>query len=226
MTRQVFAFSALAVFVVASCATSKSPEERAAETRPADTKTVTDTKSTEGAAEKVAEKTMGKSEFVVMKTNHGEVEIELFSDKAPLSVANFLSYVDDKFYDQTVFHRVIPKFMVQGGGFSTTYDKKETKAPIKNEATNGLKNDVGTLAMARTGIVDSATAQFFINTKDNGFLNHTAPNPRGYGYAVFGKVVKGMDVVQKIEQVQTGACKGFAKDCPQESVVIESIRRR
>ena len=147
---------------------------------------------------------MDSKVVVVMDTSvGGPIEIELDAEKAPESVKNFLSYVDDKFYDGTIFHRVIDSFMIQGGGFTKDMSKKDTKAPIKNEATNGLKNDNYTLAMARTGIVDSATAQFFINVKDNGFLNHTSKTPRGWGYAVFGKVSNGMDVVNKIKEVPT-----------------------
>ena len=121
---------------------------------------------------------------IIIETTHGTITAELYADKAPLSVSNFLAYVDSNFYDGTIFHRVIPGFMIQGGGFTTQMKQKATQAPVKNEADNGLKNERGTLAMARTMVVDSATAQFFINHKDNGFLNHTAKNPQGYGYAV------------------------------------------
>lgn len=161
---------------------------------------------------------------VVMETSLGTVEMELYPDKAPLSVANFLSYVKDKFYDGTVFHRVIKGFMIQGGGFDTSYHQKATKAPIKNEATNGLKNDRGTLAMARTMVVDSATAQFFINVVDNAMLNNRGTDMQSYGYAVFGKVIKGMDVVDKIRESPTGSCGSFPTDCPKTPVVIKKMR--
>src|SRR5512143_627461 len=135
---------------------------------------------------------------VLLKTSKGDITLELNAAKAPITVKNFLAYVNDKFYDGTIFHRVIPAFMVQGGGFDKDMKQKATKAPIKNEAGNGLKNDVGTIAMARTGVVDSATAQFFINVKANDFLDHRDDSQQGYGYAVFGKVIEGMDVVDKI----------------------------
>lgn len=164
----------------------------------------------------------GKNPMVVMSTSMGDVKIELYEDKAPETVKNFLGYVNDKFYDGTIFHRVIPNFMIQGGGFDKDLKQKATKAPIKNEAGNGLKNDTGTLAMARTNVVDSATAQFFINVKDNAFLNHRDDTAPGFGYAVFGKVVDGMDVVRKIEHVQTST-KGMYENVPVEPVVIKSI---
>jgi cyclophilin family peptidyl-prolyl cis-trans isomerase len=160
---------------------------------------------------------------VLMSTSAGDVKIELFKDKAPATVANFLSYVNDKFYDGTVFHRVIPRFMIQGGGFTPDMKQKPTKASIKNEAGNGLKNQFGTLAMARTSDVNSATAQFFINTKDNDFLDHKDDSIQGFGYCVFGKVIEGSKVVQKIEAVETDT-KGMYEDVPVEPVVIRSIR--
>ena len=162
----------------------------------------------------------GKNPMVLMSTSMGDIKIELYEDKAPVTVKNFLGYVNDKFYDGTIFHRVIPNFMIQGGGFDKDMKEKPTKAPIKNEAANGLKNDTGTVAMARTSNPDSATAQFFINVVNNDGLNR--PKPDGHGYAVFGKVVEGMDVVHKIEHVQT-ATKGMYRDVPQEPVVIKSI---
>ena len=152
--------------------------------------------------------------------NYGVITLELDQDKAPASAANFLSYVKKGHYDNTIFHRVIPGFMVQGGGFEPGMKQKDTDAPIQNEAKNGLKNDTYTVAMARTGDPHSATAQFFINVADNGFLNHTAPSAQGWGYAVFGKVVKGQDVVDKIKAVATGN-KGGHGDVPKEDVVIE-----
>jgi peptidyl-prolyl cis-trans isomerase B (cyclophilin B) len=152
--------------------------------------------------------------------NFGVVTLELDADKAPLSTANFLSYVNKGHYNNTVFHRVIPGFMVQGGGFEPGMNQKPSDAPIKNEANNGLKNDIYTVAMARTNDPHSATAQFFINVSNNGFLNHTAPSAQGWGYAVFGKVVSGADIVKKIEGVATGR-KGFHDDVPKTDVVIE-----
>ena len=150
----------------------------------------------------------------------GSIVIELDSANAPKSAANFLNYVNKGFYDNTVFHRVIDGFMIQGGGFEPGMKQKDTDAPIENEAKNGLKNDKYTVAMARTSDPHSATAQFFINVADNGFLNHTAPTASGWGYAVFGKVVKGKELVDKIRGVKTGR-SGFHQDVPKEDVVIE-----
>ncbi len=150
----------------------------------------------------------------------GTIKLELDAAKAPKSVENFLAYVKKGHYDRTVFHRVIPGFMIQGGGFEPGMSQKATDKPINNEANNGLKNDKYTIAMARTNDPHSATAQFFINVADNGFLNHTAPSAQGWGYAVFGKVVAGTDVVDKIAAVKTGQ-KGFHGDVPKEDVVIE-----
>ncbi|MAY13894.1 MULTISPECIES: peptidylprolyl isomerase [Thalassolituus] len=152
---------------------------------------------------------------VLMKTSAGDIELELDRSKAPLSVDNFLTYVESKHYDGTIFHRVIRDFMIQGGGFSADMRQKATLPPIKNEAENGLKNTRGSIAMARTSVIDSATSQFFINVKDNSFLDHGA---RDFGYAVFGKVVKGMDVVDNIATSPTGA-----RDIPRESILIESV---
>jgi len=165
----------------------------------------------------------GEKPHVLVETNLGNFELELFPDQAPKSVANFLEYVNSGFYNGTVFHRVIDGFMIQGGGFTPEYERKPTNAPIVNEADNGLKNQRGTIAMARTMEPNSATAQFFINVKDNDFLNHTSKTPRGWGYAVFGKVVKGMDVVDKIRKVKTGPGGVFPQDVPQEAVIIERI---
>jgi peptidyl-prolyl cis-trans isomerase B (cyclophilin B) len=152
--------------------------------------------------------------------NHGVITLALDTDKAPVSAANFLAYVAKGHYDDTVFHRVIDNFMVQGGGFAPGMQQKPTDKPITNEANNGLKNDKYTVAMARTSDPHSASAQFFINVADNGFLNHTAPSAQGWGYAVFGKVVAGTEVVDKIRAVKTGR-KGFHDDVPLEDVVIE-----
>jgi peptidyl-prolyl cis-trans isomerase B (cyclophilin B) len=165
----------------------------------------------------------GGNPVVLMKTSMGDIKIELDKAKAPVTVENFLVYVNGKFYDGTIFHRVIPQFMIQGGGFDKDMNQKGgTKPPIKNEAGNGLKNANGTVAMARTGDPNSATAQFFVNTKDNAFLDHRDDSVQGYGYAVFGKVVEGMDVVKKIEAVQT-TTKAPHANVPSTPVIIESI---
>jgi cyclophilin family peptidyl-prolyl cis-trans isomerase len=158
---------------------------------------------------------------VVMSTSLGKVTVELLADRAPVTVQNFLAYVDDGFFDGTIFHRVIPGFMVQGGGFGPDMRQKATRAPIKNEADNGVKNSRGTLAMARTSDVNSATAQFFVNLVDNGFLDHGG---RDFGYAVFGRVTAGMDVVDAIAKVKTGR-NGPHGDVPVEPVVIQSVKR-
>jgi len=160
--------------------------------------------------------------IAVMETSMGIIEIELDAAKAPITVENFEAYANDKLYDGTIFHRVIDGFMIQGGGFTPDMKQKETKPPIKNEATNGLKNDRGTIAMARTSVVDSATSQFFINLVNNSALDHTSTSTQGYGYAVFGKVISGMDIVDKIRQVQTGT-QGMHRDVPKEPVVIKSV---
>ena len=164
-----------------------------------------------------------KHPSVVMKTSLGEITVELYPDKAPITVKNFLDYVEGKQYDGTIFHRVIPQFMIQGGGFGPDMQQKPTKAPIKNEAGNGLKNTTGTIAMARTGVVDSATAQFFINVRDNTALDHRDDTPAGFGYAVFGRVTGGMDIVKKIENVATTS-KPPHQNVPVTPVVIESVR--
>lgn len=158
---------------------------------------------------------------ILMKTTHGDITLELDAGKAPATVENFVQYVKDGFFDGTVFHRVINGFMIQGGGFTADMQQKETRAPIKNEADNGLTNDRGTIAMARTQVVDSATAQFFINLVDNNFLNFRDASPQGYGYAVFGRVTDGMETVDAIAQVATGN-HGMHQDVPEETVAIES----
>ena len=157
-----------------------------------------------------------------IETSLGTIELELDAAKAPLTVTNFMTYAKAGHYDGTVFHRVIDGFMIQGGGFTAEMQQKETRAPIRNEAANGLKNLRGTIAMARTMVVDSATSQFFINLKDNGFLDYRGPDPRTFGYAVFGHVTKGMDVVDKIAKVQTGN-RGFHQNVPVEPVVIKKV---
>jgi peptidyl-prolyl cis-trans isomerase B (cyclophilin B) len=161
---------------------------------------------------------------VKLQTNFGDITIELNAEKAPITVANFLQYVDNGFYDSTIFHRVINGFMIQGGGFDTTMTQKSTEAEIKNEADNGLGNEKYTIAMARTSAPHSASSQFFINVANNEFLNHTAPSGNGWGYCVFGKVVEGMDVVDKIKQVATTSLKGH-QDVPSSNVVIERATR-
>lgn len=157
---------------------------------------------------------------VKLHTNHGVITLELDAEKAPVTVANFLAYVEAGHYDNTVFHRVIDGFMIQGGGFEPGMTQKPTGEQIKNEADNGLKNERGTVAMARTQAPHSATAQFFINVADNAFLNHTSPDLQGWGYCVFGKVSEGMDVVDSIRKVKTGS-SGFHQDVPKEDVIIE-----
>jgi len=159
--------------------------------------------------------------MIKLSTSKGDIVLELYADKAPDTVANFQQYVSDGFFDGLIFHRVISGFMIQGGGFTPDMKQKEAGDPIENEADNGLKNETGTIAMARTGDPHSATAQFFINLEDNGFLDHTAKNQQGWGYAVFGKVTEGLDVVKEIGNVDTGR-SGSYSDVPVEPVVIES----
>lgn len=166
-----------------------------------------------------------KNPVVVMETSEGNITIELDAAKAPITVANFMTYVDEGFFDGTIFHRVIPGFMIQGGGFTAQMQQKPTHSPIKNEATNGLANNRGTLAMARTGVVDSATGQFFINLADNQFLNNRGKTPDAFGYAVFGHVTDGMDVVDKIAKVATGR-SGPHDDVPVKPVVIQKVRKQ
>ncbi len=157
---------------------------------------------------------------VKLTTSLGEITLQLNTEKAPVSSANFLAYVQEGFYNGTIFHRVIPGFMAQGGGFDASFAQKPTRAPIKNEANNGLLNNRGTVAMARTNVPDSATAQFFINYKDNAFLNHTGPTPNGWGYAVFGEVIEGMAVVDAMAQQASGSRNGH-QDVPKTDIVIE-----
>jgi peptidyl-prolyl cis-trans isomerase B (cyclophilin B) len=161
--------------------------------------------------------------MITLHTNYGDIIIELDFENAPISAANFKKYAEEGFYNGTIFHRVIDGFMIQGGGMAEDLsEKKEKYAPIQNEADNGLKNVLGTLAMARTSDPHSASSQFFINVKDNSFLNHTAKNSQGWGYAVFGKVTAGMDVVNKIKGVKTGS-KGHHQDVPLETVIIQNV---
>jgi peptidyl-prolyl cis-trans isomerase A (cyclophilin A) len=187
----------------------KREPEQAKQNQEAKVATSTDTGSSKGG-----------NPMVIMSTSVGDIKIELYPDKAPVTVENFLGYVKDGFYDGTIFHRVIPGFMIQGGGFTPDMNQKPTKEPIKNEADNGLKNDKGTIAMARTNVVDSATSQFFINDASNDFLNHGS---RDFGYAVFGKVVEGMDVVDRIAATRTGSV-GMFQDVPKETIVIKSLK--
>lgn len=174
-----------------------------------------------GAAEGTAQ---AKNPQVVLQTSMGDITLELDQAKAPKSVANFMAYVKSGHYDGTVFHRVIDGFMVQGGGFDEKLQQKKSRDPVMNEADNGLKNDVGTVAMARTSDPHSASAQFFINVKNNDFLNHRSKDARGWGYAVFGKVVKGMDVVNKIKAVKTVGKAPFGRDVPEVNVVIKKAK--
>ena len=164
-----------------------------------------------------------KNPVVKMATSMGDIRIELDAEKAPITAKNFLDYVSDGHFDGMIFHRVIPGFMIQGGGFDPKMSQKKTRSPINNEAANGLKNVTGSIAMARTSDVNSATAQFFINVKDNDFLNHKSPSPDGFGYAVFGQVVEGMEVVRAIEKVPTGN-SGMHQDVPVEAVIINSVK--
>jgi peptidyl-prolyl cis-trans isomerase B (cyclophilin B) len=164
-----------------------------------------------------------KNPVVLMSTSLGNIRIELDAEKAPITTKNFVDYVNNGHYDGLIFHRVIPGFMIQGGGMDSQMKEKKNNAPIKNEAANGLKNKIGSIAMARTNVVDSATAQFFINVKDNDFLNHRSPAPAEFGYAVFGQVIEGMDVVHSIEKVRTGS-RGHHDDVPVEAVVINSAK--
>ncbi len=164
-------------------------------------------------------------DIVELQTSLGTIRIQLDAERAPISVASFLRHVDEGHYNGTIFHRVIDRFMLQGGGYDTTYEKKQTHAPITNEADNGLKNTRGTVAMARTSDPHSATAQFFVNVADNAFLNHRGKSASEWGYAVFGRVVEGMDVVDQIKSVPTGSTGPFRKDAPLTDVVITSAQR-
>jgi peptidyl-prolyl cis-trans isomerase B (cyclophilin B) len=164
-----------------------------------------------------------KNPVVLMSTSMGNIRIELDATNAPITTKNFLDYASDGHYDGLIFHRVIPGFMIQGGGMDAQMNEKKNKAPIKNEAANGLTNKIGSVAMARTNVVDSATSQFFINVKDNDFLNHKSAAPAEYGYAVFGQVIGGMDIVHSIERVKTGRKTGH-DDVPVTAVVINSVK--
>jgi cyclophilin family peptidyl-prolyl cis-trans isomerase len=195
-------FLSLAAAVLLATACSKS-EDKPAASAPAEPKT--------------------KNPVVELKTNKGTITIELFPDKAPKSVENFLAYAESGFFDGTIFHRVIRDFMIQGGGYTSGLERKETRPPVVNEANNGLKNEVGTVAMARTSDPHSATSQFFINVKDNAFLDFKSETPQGWGYTVFGKVTGNMDVVESIENTPTSDRGGAFQNLPQDQVVIESV---
>lgn len=173
-------------------------------------------------AENLSQKNTGGRKMVTIKTNYGDIKVELFEKEAPITVKNFLDYAASGHYKGTIFHRVIDKFMIQGGGFDESFNQKSTRDPIKNEAGNQLQNKRGTLAMARTQVVDSATSQFFINLVDNDFLDFKAPTAQHYGYCVFGKVVEGMDVADKIAKLKTGR-RGMYQDVPVENVVIQDV---
>jgi cyclophilin family peptidyl-prolyl cis-trans isomerase len=160
---------------------------------------------------------------VTVKTNKGTITLELYPDKAPKSVENFIAYAESGFYDGTIFHRVIPQFMIQGGGYTAGLDRKDTRPPVQNEANNGLKNELGTIAMARTSDPHSASSQFFINVKNNAFLDFKSETPQGWGYTVFGKVIEGIDVVHAIENTPTSDRGGAFANLPTDQVVIESV---
>jgi peptidyl-prolyl cis-trans isomerase B (cyclophilin B) len=206
--------SALAAALFASCGGGSAPPPPAPQGE--------ESKAPEAEAE-AASDVVTSPNLVEMRTSMGTMKIELYPDQAPATVENFRRYVREGFYDGTIFHRVIRGFMIQGGGFTPDMVEKENHAPIENEAGNGLKNLRGTLAMARTGDPHSATSQFFINGKDNAFLDHTEPTVRGFGYAVFGKVIEGLDVLDAIEKVPTTS-RGGHDDVPVDPVIIESVR--
>jgi cyclophilin family peptidyl-prolyl cis-trans isomerase len=228
LTRHTFArplcLAALVCFTLtaASCSSPASTEK--AEGSSDSSQTAPQAKVAEQAAAAPAAEPANSHPVVIIETTLGTMEAELYEDKAPLSVENFLAYADAKEYDGTVFHRVIKKFMVQGGGFTPEGTKTPTRGPVKNEAHNGLKNTRGTLAMARTGVVDSATNQFFINHADNVFLDHKSPTSKGYGYAVFGALISGDDILEKIAATPTQNRGGAFASAPVETVVIKSIR--
>lgn len=211
--------------------TNKNTAAKKSTAKKTDTKKTTAKKTTADKKPAAAKKTTAKSApkkqnnkniNLLMKTNIGEIKLELYPDKAPVTVENFVSYVKDNFFNGLIFHRVINGFMIQGGAFDENLRQKETKTPIKIESDNGLKNDRGTIAMARTNDPNSATSQFFINLVDNNFLNFRSPDVTGYGYAVFGKVTDGMDVVDKIATVPTGSF-GYMQDVPKYLIQIESV---
>lgn len=209
-------------FLVTGCnATESTNKKENSEVKVTETTTVTDTKNVDTTNTNSTEdsKDTMSNPIIKLETSKGTMRIELDAEKAPNTSANFVEYVNDGFYDGLIFHRVIPNFMVQGGGMNPDMSEKPNKAPIANEANNGLKNDRGTIAMARTNDPHSATSQFFINLKDNDFLNHTSESPAGWGYAVFGKVIEGIETIDEIAKVQTGN-KGHHGDVPVEAITI------
>ena len=226
-TMQIIVALAMSAGLVtqAGCTAQKKASDSSGKTTVAETKPKPEPKP-EATEKAVTEKDQNaaKNPVVIIETSMGTIKAELFADKAPKTVANFLRYTDEKFYDGLIFHRVMAGFMIQGGGFAPQMQQKATHGQIENEASADVPNDRGTLAMARTNEVHSATAQFFINLKDNGFLNHRDKTARGYGYCVFGKVIDGMKVVDKIAAVKTGKAGRF-DDVPVEDVVIKSVRR-
>lgn len=219
--RTAFSFL-LAPFLLLACSSSSPGDSNSA----APDAGAPDTESDGGVGEESEDPEAPKPVNIVLETDLGNIEIELDAAQAPKTVANFLTYVDEKAYDGTLFHRVIPDFMIQGGGFDSEYKQKDTHAPIRNEADNGLKNLRGTIAMARTSAPHSATNQFFINVVDNKALDFTAKTEAGWGYAVFGKVTSGMDVADKIVAVPTGEGGPFEKDAPLTQIQIKSAHRR
>jgi cyclophilin family peptidyl-prolyl cis-trans isomerase len=220
----LFAAAPLVCYSQSTSATSGTPAVSAQPAAPATiVASATAAKAKPEAASSSAAPAKKANPLVLITTSEGPIKIELWPDKAPATVANFLAYTKEGFYDGTIFHRVISGFMIQGGGFTPDMEQKATHAPVKNEARGDVTNGRGTIAMARTGVVDSATAQFFINVVDNGMLNHRDETPRGFGYCVFGQVVEGMDVVDRIRQVATGTVHGF-RDVPVTAVVIKSVK--
>ncbi len=223
-----FAF-ALALLAGCGGATEETPETGSDPAAAGESATPADTAEENSMPDSTADDNGGATEadlvpagpVVAMRTSLGDLRIELFPDDAPETAANFLEYVEDGFYDGTIFHRVVRGFVIQGGGFTAEMEEKDTRPPIRNEATNGLRNRRGTLAMARTGDPHSASAQFFVNTKDNAMLNHTGQDQRGWGYAVFGRVISGMETVDRIEASAVVSRAGF-NDVPDTPVVIES----
>lgn len=213
----------IALAFVVGCENSRTVEDVKSDKNEKDPAVVKETKLSK---EKMAEaQVTNENPIVIMETSMGTITIELDAAKAPKTVANILTYVDEEFYDGTIFHRIIPGFMIQGGGFTPDMKQKDTHANIENEAANGLKNDRGSLAMARTSAPHSASSQFFINLNDNDFLNFTAATNDGFGYCVFARVTGGMDVVDKIAGVKTGN-KGSYGDVPTKPVIIKTIRRK
>ena len=217
LTKQIITLFFLLSLGLAGCADNGTSAKSAAGT----TVKVADTQnsSTQSSGASMSQENSSTNPKVLIETSKGNITIELDAKNAPISAANFVSYVKDGFYDGTVFHRVIPNFMVQGGGMNPDMSEKQTKAPIQNEANNGLTNDRGTLAMARTNAPHSASSQFFINVVDNTFLNFKSETPQGWGYAVFGKVTEGMDIVDAIVGVKTGS-HGMHQDVPVEPVIM------